>query len=745
MSILDHHNALLPKPLKRVTETDIGELVVSLYDNTIGILLTLRPVSSQMKVRVDESELTVSRPTESLRRIPDVSHSVGCGGSSSECIACLLSSIAPRVRMEQDEPIPASVPRQTTPLRPTSQRVTSPKDEPLHRAQVPPVKGYPMVPLHAEPLPFPKQYMTTPQHNIRRRTRVQFHPLVQKKSVQKEMEESPEQREETSLFVSDATLFDEYGYYFSQVPRHVFISHVLSQVNKCDYDFGVFGGVRGVSDTIEAARALQAISDASCQGKLIVPNEPQDPSEGTFVQQLQDTFFDQPLPFLNGVEDRNDRIILSAPSIAVGSLRDCGGQRRVELTALVSWEGLQQWESQQLCPYSYRKDVSLVVVVERTVSPNIAESLQKEVVYQYTRMHMGRAIAESSIHYVSDAFDETVLCEVFKGQSERCDLARRTVVIFTPKPSPIETVACLESLKCRLNMADVTSSLGDETYFVPLQLITQCSLHDCSVRLCLSMYNSIRRYHPSQYPQTTTQGLPAFDQTPLLYEPSYIIVPTTKTFVNKLYITIKRVHGGYISSLINYTGELQEMAHDTTLVGMWGHWLELVQYTTKKDWGVTFLVVGDINAGDMKELREIKERTLKEFGDTVSSMYISSCQIHGSMVVSENDYEQLMDSGAFYRLRDTYAPSVEVKGEQRATYYSLLPSLTGESSGVGGYSIDLYDPDEEELGQMMQQLHSLSFLNCDPVSRGRWSLLPKGVYMVQRADLLMDLCTLCDN
>ncbi|ELP86963.1 hypothetical protein EIN_316820 [Entamoeba invadens IP1] len=258
------------------------------------------------------------------------------------------------------------------------------------------------------------------------------------------------------------------------------------------------------------------------------------------------------------------------------------------------------------------------------------------------------------------------------------------------------------------------------------------------------MYNATRTFHPSQYPHSASQALPEFDVSGvLLNEPLFVISPK-KVYIHKIYVAYKERKGGVVSVMVSFTGELLESGVDGTLEEMIDRWLCFIQQTTQKEWEVTFCKVGEIGSSELGKMNGYLDDIRKNFKGVVKSVFLSDIEVYPSMVMSEEEYELLDGKKSFYKVDDQRTATREMKGENRATYYSLLPGCGDVGCKVGGYTVNLYDPDNTELHRMMQQYHDLSFLNSDPVDGRRWSILPRHVHILQKIDLRMDIVDLCD-
>ncbi|EKE40511.1 hypothetical protein ENU1_088270 [Entamoeba nuttalli P19] len=752
MEPLNQHNTLLPKPLDIVSSNEIDSKVLSLEDNVIGKLISYRTPTSILEVNLPHSKVNVTRLSESLRKLPQLTHSTFCETKPTECLGCFFSGIinidsstSNLSRTRSPLPLVNCIEKKVSELKSSTsrQRIEFPYSHQKSKIEAP--KGYPIIPLKPSCLPYPPQFLIPPQKSYLPR-KVRLHSLHHKKVQHEEIviKETPK-KNDTFIYITDYLILESFRKYFRGINVPSFISTVTYQLNNYSYDFGSNNIIKSLCDSLEMLRTVQVIMDGLDSGKLTIPNDVLDPVERTLVSQLLNEFFIPPSPFINPISSQQTPVPLEVPKIILGAMRNHMNES-VELTLETSWNVLSLWEDYEFAPFSYQKEINYLFITQEGIDQEIVHTIIKELEFDYKNFNLGRLIKYSENIIVSNIFDELEMLEVIKNHSQEIS-DKKIIVLYDPKDSNEEEIMCKTiTLKCRLNEGDC-NHYGDNTIFISLKSILKDSLRETSIRVCFSLYSSYRRYRPTQYPNSAAQALPDFTQNGnLLNEPLFIISPQyDNVFFNKIMIGYKVKPCGIISSLISYTGELQEMGFDTSIQEMWDRWICFIQQTTKSHWEITFTKVGEYDNDEMKLMFDLKESALQQYKDLIDSIFISCCNVYGSVLVSEEEYQLLDNNKGFYKINDELDPPIEIKGEGRATYYTILPSLIGKGSSVGGYSIHLYDSNEKELSTMMKIFHGLSFLNSDVLKQERWSILPKHLHLLQKYDLYLDMVMLCEH
>ena len=501
-------------------------------------------------------------------------------------------------------------------------------------------------------------------------------------------------------------------------------------------------------------------------------------------------------------QQQNQPKQLQIPKILLGATRQMEQQKEpIETMIQANWNILHQWEKKELAPYSYRKDVHYLLVAQTGIHQDIIFTFMKELEFIYSRLNLGKLIKDNHIlskqmtsllpnnslnasiynsfnmnsfghgishslqsgnifsDYVNDIFDQQQITQFlqkkyptnqktkhhFNDEIEDVEKEmKKYIVLYDSKEQKEEEVLCkILATKCELMKSH--EIISKNILYIPIDLLTSGNMKQTAIRLCLEMYSSVRRYQPSLYLRSISEQFPVINKRDnLLNEPLFVISPQQDEYTHKIVIGYKKKHQGYISIMMNYTGELQEVEYSSTIQDMWKKWISFIQQTTRNKWEITFTKIGDLNENELEIMKQLKEQAMQQFEQLIHSITFTSINVYGSMKMKENEYQFVMKNKCYYKINDQYVPQQENQNTTHATYYSLIPSLIGNGNNVGGYTVHFYEnEDENEIHKLIEILHNLSYLNSDILKNERWSFLPKHLHLLQKFDLYMDLTHFC--
>ncbi|KAL7714789.1 Uncharacterized protein QTN25_007747 [Entamoeba marina] len=684
MQTLSFHNSFLKKDFHSVSADDVNTTLLSTHS-----------MSALLSVDINNSSLTINRPLDSLSQLPSLQHSQYCSQSNTECLACELLSSSSIISMEEETPtIPQIQPQSQQCVQQQHKSRDSNKQHTanLKRFDFPckiPHKKQSneiLFPNKPEILPLPQQFLIPPTRSYVP-TKIKLHRLTKttQQHIPMEIESQPESIhadvDENYIYIKDYQILSHLKQYFVSTKRSDFIHYVMEFI-KNQYEFVSTGnGITSITHLLQFYRIWQIIKEGIDVGKLYIPNIPCDPSEDTFEYQLLSHFFIYPRPFLYPIESKQTPIVLQPPKFV--------GQVQI------------------IC---------------------------KEFEFAYHHYGLGNCTTIKQPIFVDNEFDENTIKTILSTFDSPPTMTSFKLIVLYSKQDITDLELFCKTVKI------------DNVHYLPFEILDSATSSYTFPRFCFGLYTHIRRYKPTLFPNTTAQALPPLTgNSHLLNEPLFVISPKPFGHKNKVFIAYKHHRVGVLSTMINYTGELEEVSFSETIEEMWNYWVNFIQSTTHKNWDITITKVGEIYDTEMQELEQLINDSKNSNNAIISNIFISCIDIHQTMLVSEEEFGLLVDNNGFYKINDQLAPPIEIKGECKATYYSITPSLNHVGSMVSGYTIHLYSSDEDELKLMLNVFHSLSYLNSDPLSSQRSSILPKHLHMLQRYDLFMDIALLCDK
>ncbi|KAL7719519.1 Uncharacterized protein QTN25_003231 [Entamoeba marina] len=697
-------------------------------------------MSALLSVDINNSSLTINRPLDSLSQLPSLQHSQYCSQSNTECLACELLSSSSIISMEEETPtIPQIQPQNQQCVQQQHKSRDSNKQHTANlkrfdfSCKIPHKKqsNEILFPNKPEILPLPQQFLIPPTRSYVP-TKIKLHRLTKttQQHIPMEIESQPESIhadvDENYIYIKDYQILSHLKQYFISTKEN-------------QYEFVSTGnGITSITHLLQFYRIWQIIKEGIDVGKLYIPNIPCDPSEDTFEYQLLSHFFIYPRPFLYPIESKQTPIVLQPPKIVCSTTKlheeTETNKEQIDLFCECDWEGLMNWENEDYKPYAYQKDIQYCIVCKKGNSVGQVQIICKEFEFAYHHYGLGNCTTIKQPIFVDNEFDENTIKTILSTFDAPPTMTSFKLIVLYSKQDITDLELFCKTVKI------------DNVHYLPYEILDSASSSYIFPRFCFGLYTHIRRYKPTLFPNTTAQALPPLTgNSHLLNEPLFVISPKPFGHKNKVFIAYKHHRVGVLSTMINYTGELEEVSFSETIEEMWNYWVNFIQSTTHKNWDITITKVGEIYDIEMQELEQLINDSKNSNNAIISNIFISCMDIHQTMLVSEEEFGLLVDNNGFYKINDQLAPPIEIKGECKATYYSITPSLNNVGSMVSGYTIHLYSSDEDELKLMLNVFHSLSYLNSDPLSSQRSSILPKHLHMLQRYDLFMDIALLCDK